>query len=262
MTDRVPPRRRFDSLLHVTRNGSWLNGRDDASAGRLMVELDRAGITRGCLVGLPGVVDNEYVLECATATAGRLVPIAGLNPLESSEQLAAETGRLAKAGFRGIKLHPRLGGYDPLDRRTLDAIRAAGDAGLVVFIDTLFRQRGLPTRSAADVIDRIAAGCPEVKIVLLHGGGTELLDVAQVVRHYSNLLLDLSYTLLAFAGSSVDLDVAWVLHHLDRRIVVGSDMPEYTPAEAFARVEALMRDLPDVKRANVTYDNLALLFAS
>lgn len=256
--------RRFDSLLHVTRTGAWLNGRDDASIERLVRELDRAGVAGGCLVGLPGVVDNKYVLECAQASGGRLVPIAGVDPRQlTTGSQAAETARaLAREGFRGIKLHPRLGGYDPLDPHVLDTIRAARDAGLVVFLDTLFRQHGRCTGSAADVIDRIATGCPDVTIVLLHGGGTELLDVAQLVRLHANLVLDLSYTLLAFAGSSIDLDLAWVLRHLDRRVVVGSDMPEYTPAEAFGRLEELTRDLPEAKRANIAYSHLAALFAT
>ena len=264
MTDDDLPSRRFDALLHVSRTGAWLNGRDDASVTRLREELDRGRVTRGCLVGLPGVVDNEYLLECAAASRGRLVPIAGVDPREctSGEQAGARATALAKAGFLGIKLHPRLGGYDPLDPRALDTIRAAGDAGMVVFLDTLFRQRGRATPCAADVIDRMVTSCPGVRIVLLHGGGTEILDVAQVVRIHENLLLDLSYTLIAFAGSSVDLDLAWVLRHLDRRVVVGSDMPEYTPSEAFGRVEDLMRDLPPVKRANVTYENLAAVFGA
>jgi predicted TIM-barrel fold metal-dependent hydrolase len=261
MTDRTRPARRFDSLLHVSRTGAWPNGRDDAGVERLLAELDRGGVARGCLVGLPGVVDNDYVLECAAASRGRLVPVAGVHPPDMPpSQMDEEIRGLASAGFRGIKLHPRLGRYDPLDSRALDIMRAAADHGLVVFLDTLFRQRDRPTAPAADTIDRIAATCPGVTMVLLHGGGTQLLDVAQVVRLYANLLLDLSYTLLAFTGSSVDMDLTWVLKHLDRRVVIGSDMPEFTPAETFNRVDELMYGLPDVKHANVTYENLAMLF--
>jgi predicted TIM-barrel fold metal-dependent hydrolase len=252
---------RFDSLVHVTRDGTWLNGRDDASLQRLIDELDRAHVDRACLVGLPGVVDNSYLIECAGRSGQRLVPIAGVDPRDPNDH-AGEMRGLAQSGFRGIKLHPRLGGYDPLDARVVDIMRAAGQAGLVVFLDTLFRQRAHPGRSAVDVIDRLAAQCPMASIVALHGGGVELLEVAQVVKAHPNVVLDLSYTILAYAGSSVDLDLGWVLRYLDRRVIVGSDMPEFTPFDAFARLDELTRDLSEEKRANVAFRNLAQLFPS
>ena len=256
--------RRFDSLLHVTRAGTWINGRDDASLKRLNGELDRAQVTRGCLVGLPGIVDNAYVLECAAGSAGRLVPIAGVDPCDGNAggSIVRQMNAFTAAGFRGVKLHPRLGGYDPLDGRVCETIQAASDAGLVVFVDTLFRQRGRRTGLAVEIIESLAIQCPDATMILLHGGGAELLEVAQVVRLHSNLLLDLSYTLLEFSGSSVELDVAWVLGHLDRRVVMGSDMPEFTPDQAFGRLDELMRDLPEIKRTNVAYENLQRLFAS
>ncbi len=253
---------RFDSLVHVTRDGTWLNGRDDASLRRLLAELDRAQVDRACLVGLPGVVDNPFLLECAASSEQRLVPIAGVDPRNAAGDgsVADEMRTLAQSGFLGIKLHPRLGGYDPLDARVVDVMRAAGQAGLVVFLDTLFRQRAHATPTAVDVIDRLARQCPTAIIVALHGGGAELLEVAQVVKAHPNLVLDLSYTIVAFSGSSVDLDLAWVLRQLDRRVIIGSDMPEFTPLETFARFEALTKDLPEDKRANVAYRNLAQLF--
>lgn len=245
---------RFDSLVHVTRDGRWTNGRADASYARLVAELDRARIDRACLVGLPGLVDNEYILECTRASAGRLVPVAGVDPG------AADVAGLARAGFAGIKLHPRLGGYDPLATRALDAVRAAADAGLVVFVDTLFRQTARATPHAADVVDRIAHACPGARVVLLHGGGPALLDVADVVRVNASLVLDLSFTLIQYAGSSLDADLRWVMERLDRRVVIGSDMPELTPTDAFARAERVAAGLAAEKWANIAHRNLQQLF--
>ena len=245
---------RFDSLVHVTRDGRWLNGRADATYGRLVTELDRARIDRACLVGLPGVVDNEYILECSRASGGRLVPIAGVTP--GVDDMAS----IARAGFAGIKLHSRLGGYDPLDAGALDAIRAAAGAGLVVFVDTLFRQSARATLHAADIVDRIAHACDGARIVLLHGGGAALLDVSEVVRVHATLVLDLSFTLLQYAGSSLDADLRWVMERLDQRVVIGSDMPEQTPADAFARAERLAEGLTSEKWANISHLNLRRLF--
>jgi len=244
---------RFDSLVHVTRDGRWLNGRADAGAARLASELDRGRIDRACLVGLPGVVDNAYILECARADA-RLVPIAGVTPGDF------DAAALARAGFAGIKLHPRLGGYDPLADSTLAAVKAAAEARLVVFIDTLFRQRARATTNAADTIDRIAQACGGATIVLLHGGGPALLHVAEVVRLHATLVLDLSFTILQYAGTSLEPDLRWVMERLDQRVVIGSDMPEHTPDEAFGRAERLASGFPSEKWANISHRNLQRLF--
>jgi predicted TIM-barrel fold metal-dependent hydrolase len=252
---------RFDSLVHVTRDGRWFGSDCDAGYDRLVAELDRGGVDRACLVGLAGVVDNEYVLECARRADGRLVPVAGINPAAPGSDGAEAVRAAVRDGFAGIKLHPRLHGYDPLDGRCLDAIRAAAASGLVVFLDTLFRQPGVNTINAADAIDRIAAACGGARVVLLHGGGPALLALTEVVRAHRSLVLDLSFTILHYAGSSLDADIRWTMRRLDQRLVLGSDMPEYTPAEAFARARELAGDLADDQWANIAHGNLCRLFA-
>lgn len=253
---------RFDSLVHVTRDGRWINQRDDASYKRLMRELDTGEISRACLVGLPGIVDNDYILQCARTSGSRLVPIAGFDPssVDDHRGIAAQLTGLAREGFAGIKLHPRLGGYDPLGAACLATIRAAADARLVVLLDTMFRQRAHATRNAADTIDRLVHECAGAQIVLLHGGGCALLDVADIVRQHEGLVLDLSFTLMRYAGSSLDADIRWVMGKFDQRVVVGSDMPEYTPAATFARAQSLAEGIAPDKWANIAYRNLSRLF--
>jgi predicted TIM-barrel fold metal-dependent hydrolase len=255
---------RFDSLVHVTRSGRWLNDRDDASYSRLVLELDRGCIARACLVGLVGIVDNPFVLECANASNERLVPIAGVDPSRYTNEgaIVDEVSRLAQDGYAGIKLHPRLNGYDPVGSQCLQTIRAAASHRMPVFLDTLFRQQSQATTHAADIIDRVAHECPGAPIVLLHGGGPALLDVAEVVRLHPTLTLDLSFTLLRYAGSSLDADIRWVMGRFDQRIVLGSDMPEYTPADAFERAERLAEGLAAEKLANMAHRNLDRLFPS
>jgi predicted TIM-barrel fold metal-dependent hydrolase len=255
---------RFDSLVHVTEDGRWLNGRADAGLNRLIDELDRANVGRACLVGLAGVVENAFVLECARTSAGRLVPVAGFDPNRCLDASSAgrDVASLARDGFSGIKLHPRLNGFDPLDARCLAAIAEAANHGLIVFIDTLFRQLNRATIHAADTIDSLANACRGAHLVLLHGGGPALLEVAEVVRLHPSLVLDLSFTLLKYAGTSLDADLGWVMRTLDERVVIGSDMPEFTPAEAFARAEQLTVGMPATKWANVAHHNLERLFVA
>jgi len=253
--------RRFDSLVHVTRDGRWISRGHDAGIQRLNAELERANVSRACLVGLAGVTDNDYLMECARSAPGRFVPVAGVDPTRHADaDTSAAVKAIARAGFRGLKLHPRLNAYDPLDPRCLATIREASGRGLVVLLDTLFRQRGRPTAHAADIVDRLANACPDARIVLLHAGGPALMEVAEVVRLQPGLMLDLSFTLIRYAGSSLDADIRWTMQNLDQRVVIGSDMPEYTPADAFARAEELADGLPVEKWTNIAHLNLDRLF--
>lgn len=257
--------RYFDSLVHTTNDGSWLGStRYDASYDRLMRELDAVPNSRACLVAIAGHVDNQWVMEHSGRSQGRLVPVGSINPAEYSTSTGAEAAvqELFEQGFRGLKLHPRLGDYDPLDERNLAAIEAACDVGLVVFLDTLFRQPRRLTRHASDVIDQVAQISTSGRVVLLHGGGPAMLEVFDLVRMHTHLVLDLSFSLMRYAGSSLDADMQFIFQQLDQRVTIGSDMPEYTPTQALARFEALTVGLGDEKRQNILWRNLEMLFPS
>ena len=62
-------------------------------------------------------------------------------------------------------------------------------------------------------------------MVLLHGGDVQLLRYAELVRFNANLILDLSLTIMKYAGSSLDADLSFLFREFDRRICIGSDHP-------------------------------------
>lgn len=259
----------FDSLVHVTDDGSWLgSNRYDAGIERLLMELDRVGRWRACLVGIAGHCDDDLTLAVAKAHPDRFIPVAGVDPvhgLEPGADPGAAMAALARRGFRGIKLHPRLNDYDPMDERMLTVMLAASDAGLVVFLDTLFRQRPRPTRHPIDVIDHLVTASADrpdpASVVLLHGSGPTLLELFELGRAHPHVLIDLSFTIMRYAGSSLDDDIGFMCEQLDQRVTLGSDMPEYTPLEVVERFHSLTTSLPDEKRANVLHRNLERAFS-
>lgn len=253
----------FDSLVHATPDGVWLGGtRYDASLERLLLEMDKAGVERACLVSIANYIDNAYVQSVARAYPDRFVPVAGLDPgsIADEHEVTNEIAKLKEAGFAGVKLHSRLNQYDPLDARCLAAIDGAGKAGLVVFLDTLFRQPNRSTRYTADIVDEIATKCQHSQIVLLHAGGASMLELFEMGRMHPHLLLDLSFTILRYAGSSLDLDIRFLVEQLDQRVTIGSDFPEYVPSQALERLLALTEGIPKAKLENVLFRNLFKLF--
>jgi predicted TIM-barrel fold metal-dependent hydrolase len=228
----------------------------------LVAELAHCDPARACLVAIAGVIDNETVLDATRRHPERFVPVGSINPVAvgNERDIADAVAQLAADGFAGLKLHPRLNGYDPLDAKVVCALRAAGDWGLIVLLDTLFRQPGQATRNAPDVVDALAVAAPQTNIILLHGGGSQLLAVSEVVAVHANLVLDLSFTLHRFSGSTVDEDLRFLMRTFDRRMVVGSDFPEYEPLATRDRVRQLCDGLDPVKSDNVLAANLQRLF--
>lgn len=253
----------FDSLVHATADGTWLGGtRYDASLNRLLAEIKLAAPCRACLVAIAEYQDNDTVLRFTNAHPKLFVPIAGFNPvsLQRLSDVETELANFTTQGFAGIKLHPRLNAYDPLDERCLAAIDFAGKHSLVVFLDTLFRQKQIHTRHPVDIIDVIATQCIDTRIVLLHGCGAHLLELFEIVRMHSHLLLDISFTFLRYAGSSIDLDIRFLCETLDQRLTVGSDFPEYSVNDAKQRIIQITEGLTPEKRKNIMFRNLERLF--
>ena len=254
----------FDSLTHVTPDGSWMGERSfDASLQRLLSDMDQAHTTRACLVTIADHGDNDYTLACARQHPDRLVPIAGLNPrvLPTLRRVEAVVAQLAAQGFAGIKLHPRLNGYDPLDAKCVAAIDAAAEHGLVVLLDTLFRRRGLATRHAPDVIDELAASCPETQILLLHATGPTMFELYEIVRANPKLMLDFSFTMMRYIGSRLDDDMHFLFKTTDQLITIGSDFPECSPGAMLKRFETLSQGIEPHRIDNIRYHNLERLFA-
>lgn len=256
--------RLFDSLTHITADGNWMGERRyDASLEALQRDMAEADVARACLVTIADHGDNDVTLAAARAFPDRFVPIAGLNPrpLPTLRRVEAVVAGLAAQGFAGIKLHPRLNGYDPLDEKCIAVLDAAAEHGLVILLDTLLRRRGLATTNAADSIDWIANACPDTRILLLHAAGPQMLELFEIVRANPNLMIDFSFSIMRYAGSRLDDDMRWLFSTCDQLATIGSDFPEYSPRQVLERFSALTRGLEPHRIENITHGNLERLFA-
>jgi predicted TIM-barrel fold metal-dependent hydrolase len=103
---------------------------------------------------------------------------------------------------------------------------------------------------------RLLKRCPKARVVLVHGGDVRLLEYAELVRHNSNLLLDLSLTMMKYAGSSIDADIGFLFRRFDRRICVGTDFPEYSHSALRGRFDHFSSGVAQDKLENIGFRNL------
>lgn len=246
----------FDSLAHPTISGGWLGSSLRADFELLADELQQAHFIGACAVGLAGIEDyahHRFIESCRRHP--NLIPIAGFDPSRESLESLRD---LIQLGFRGIKIHPRFSRLTQDLESIVPALQAAGRADMTVFLCTYMHCNlgNYPARDSFNSIVDLLREAPKTRVILVHGGDVDLLRFAELVRFNENLLLDLSMTMMKYAGSSIDDDIAFLFHQFDRRICIGTDWPEYRPQQVRERFEHFASDLAIDKQQNIASRNL------
>jgi predicted TIM-barrel fold metal-dependent hydrolase len=129
---------------------------------------------------------------------------------------------------------------------------------LPIWLDTLFYFRGGQLRKPlVDTIHELVGRFPSLNFVLLHGGGSWLLQVSEAIRDCPNALVDISFTMTRYRSSSVAADLRYLLENFDRRVVFGSDFPEVSIGDALKSFRELAGNISPEKCSNVLGRNLS-----
>ncbi|MBI3591583.1 MAG: hypothetical protein HY094_09445 [Candidatus Melainabacteria bacterium] len=253
----------FDSLAHPTLTGSWINKNLNASFSKLITDMKKANYVAACAVGLSGIegYDHKFFIEeCKKYDC--FIPVAGIDPKKSIEDLETEISYVAKLGFKGVKIHPRNAGIK-LDYKTLpDILKFTKENNLVTMLCT-YSHSALSLYPDFDPfysLVKLLKTESDAKVILLHGGDVNLLKYAELVRKNPNLILDLSYTIMRYENSSIDLDIKFLLSDLDRRVCIGTDYPEYSHEALRRRFEKLSLEISWEKLENIGFKNLQSFF--
>ncbi|OGI06599.1 MAG: hypothetical protein A3F80_06135 [Candidatus Melainabacteria bacterium RIFCSPLOWO2_12_FULL_35_11] len=245
----------FDSLTHPTVNSHS----DDTSFEAVKNQMSTYGFKWALAVGLDDVNDynhESFIKECLKYKC--FIPIAGVNPKKEEKVLAKEIDHIKELGFKGIKIHPRLSQIDWSYETLPIILNLASKKGLVTLLCTYMHGKitnGNYNDPFISLINLLSLS-PEAKVVLLHGGDVRLLQYAELVRGNQNLLLDLSFTILKYRGSSLDLDIKFLFERFDKRICIGTDHPSYSHKDLIERVKEFSLGIEQVKLDNIFYKNL------
>lgn len=253
----------FDSLSHPSLDGSWLSPRWNGqnSFKQVVASMREANVRWAWAVamGTTGAYDlDRYVQECRQH-AVRLFPAAFMDVSAFSGLAMAEDwlGHCQRRGYLGIKLHPRLARFDFQHPLLPGVIRAANLLGLTVMLCTYcYSADPQCSRLSIENLRKLLHAVSEEKLVLLHGGTVRVLELAEMTRFFKATLLDLSWTLCELAGSSLDLDLRYVLDRCRERVCIGSDSPEYAPSRMRTRFAQLTEGFERTHIERIAYRNL------
>ena len=217
-----------------------------ATADQLLSSMEEAGIDVSVLLAFAWSdpahcrEHNDYLLEAAAASRGRLIPFCTVQP-RCEDGALMEIERCVRAGARGLgELRPANQGYDLEGREGELLARAAlhYDLSLLFHVSEPVGhaypgKRGLPLAAFYDFVQR----WPDVKTVAAHwGGGLPFYSLMPSARPaLSNTLFDTAASSLLYSsdiyGTGLKLAGA-------ERVLFGSDFPLLSQTASRRQIEA------------------------
>jgi predicted TIM-barrel fold metal-dependent hydrolase len=253
----------FDSLTHPMPNADWLHVRYHGknSIEALLTQMQSANICKAFAVGLGrdiGGYNESTYAQWVRSNSADLLPVAFCD-MQTIMNIGVDVyiQQIKSFGYVGLKIHPRIAQITLGHPLLPQIIRCAHHHQLVVMICTYYwSAHSNAYESDASVIHQLMCAVSDCRVILLHGGVIKLLEVAEIVRHFPNVLLDLSFTMCKYAGSSLDFDIRYLFAQFDRRVCVGSDAPEFTPIDLRMRFDALCSGLDVARVTRIAAGNI------
>lgn len=253
----------FDSCTHPTLNGAWTDGRIGMTFHDLSAIRREIPSYNALAIGLPGVGGYEHTTFKQECDTWGFEGIAAVTTVEPGE-IESEFDKIAALGFRGVKVHPRL-----LRKNTnLDYLSRVFSLcqrfGLVCLLCTYEADRPgrLPSTDPFYQLCNALNEVPNIRLILMHGGGARLTQFAGLARHSDSILLDLSFTLTDKVTNSLQPLIRDLLERLDQRICVGTDSPEFSVAQVLGKLDEVALNLDSKKVSNILLNNLHRFFPS
>ena len=95
-----------------------------------------------------------------------------------------------------------------------------------IYIDCSYGSLKLYENDNLRLATIIASNVSNVPIILLHSGGSRILEAMLIAEAAQNVYLDMSFTITYYKDSSVEQDMAFAYKKIGyKRIIYGSDRP-------------------------------------
>lgn len=230
----------------------------------LLTAMDAAGVDQAVAFGFAFVdmglcrLANDYVLEAAQKSGGRIVPFAVVNPL-AGEEAIVEARRCLEAGARGLgELMPDGQGFS-LEGDALGGLAAlarAYDAPMLLHVNEpvghTYAGKGTqgPTEAYA-----LAVRYPENAFLLAHWGGG--LPFYELMPEVKAALARVYYDTAASPYLYEDAIYRHVSGWAARKVLFGSDFPLLAPKRCLERFRRLGLGA-EIER-QILYENAARL---
>ena len=215
-------------------------------------------------VPLPGQVNDivKYFEMCKSFSFFK--PVGLFNPFDLN--IEKQVILFKKYDCVAIKVHPRFSEWNWLSIEGLkvfnELMTQCSNYKLPIMFCTYFPSYKKLSITSDPIyeITNLLLKHKELRLVLLHGGGVRILEYLEHFRYWDQILIDISYTLVKYEGSSVDLDLAYAFKNYDEKLSFGSDIPYCDYNVVTKKVDKLADEAKLVKKGmkinNIMYNNI------
>lgn len=160
---------------------------ESMSVSRLLREMDQAGVDLCGVCTVAQSIDNDYVVRAQRAHPDRLFGYCMVNPRTPGAR--DELKKYLDLGLKGLKLHPRLHGYQLGDHILMDPLLELCREYKV----PVFSHGGSEENDHPFYFEELARTFPDVKVILGHMCALNYCDDAVLVAsRNANIYLDTS----------------------------------------------------------------------
>lgn len=217
---------------------------ESMSVTRILKEMDVAGIDMAGVCTVAQAIDNAYVLRAQQTHPDRLFGYCMVNPREKGA--AAMLRAYLDEGLKGLKLHPRLHGYQLGDHGLIDPLLELCKAYHV----PMFAHGGAEENDHPFYFEELARSFPKVTIILGHMCALNYCDDAiTVAKRNPNIYLDTSTAELFSIKSAIKQLGA-------ERILMSTDWPGNDFRMELLKISIACEGIPGAY-AQITGENYA-----
>lgn len=198
---------------------------------QLLKELDESRVN-GFILVLNSLQEEELYLHNIQLFQGKNHKIALILDPSSSDYLNCFK-ELERRGIEYVvKIHPRITNITKRDFLLLKE-RLHTLCFRTVLVDHWIFGPHIENHIGTELSIHLAKELPDKWIVIAHSGGFKLIETMLLTRTIKNIFYDLSLTQLYFKGSSIEKDVDYFIKWSHKRILFGSDYPDFKITEAW-----------------------------
>jgi uncharacterized protein len=229
----------------------------DGTVADLLASMDSAGIAASVVASVATKPEqfDPIIRWSGSISSDRLFPFPSVHP--DDPHALRRLDFVARAGFRGVKLHPYYQEFVLDEERMLPLYRRIRDLGLVLLCHTGYdiafgRKRIADPLRIARVLDLV----PGLELIAPHLGAWDDWDEAERILAGRPLTLDLAFVSGFLEPARIR---RFLLRHPANRAVFGTDSPWVDQSAALEAVRDL--DLPEDRLEAILWTNAARLLA-
>jgi predicted TIM-barrel fold metal-dependent hydrolase len=149
--------------------------------------------------------------------------------LKYTNNMKKEIYSIVSCKYKFVKIHPRFLNIKFNNRKFyVNVFRLISKTNLRILWCTFDGWENSPNEiNQLDFLAKLINLIPQNKIVLMHGGGPNLLKYYERFRFIENVYIDLSYTLIQYRNTTIEKDIIFLIKKFDKRLLFGSDYPVF-----------------------------------